>query len=35
VRFEVPFRTKSAEFHQRVLEHIRKAMGTAGNTGKM
>jgi nucleoside 2-deoxyribosyltransferase len=34
-RFEVPFRTKSAEFHQRVLEHIREAMGTAGNAGKM
>jgi len=25
-RFEVPFRTKPPEFHQRVLEHIRKAL---------
>jgi nucleoside 2-deoxyribosyltransferase len=24
--FEVPFRTKSAEFHQRLLEHIRKVL---------
>ena len=28
-RFEVPFRTKTAEFHQRVLEHIRKALRPA------
>jgi nucleoside 2-deoxyribosyltransferase len=37
-RFEVPFGTKSAEFHQRVLDHIRKALGNAGNlsnAGKM
>jgi nucleoside 2-deoxyribosyltransferase len=25
-RFEVPFRTKTADFHKRVLEHIRKAL---------
>ncbi len=25
-RFEVPFRTKTPEFHNRVLEHIRKAL---------
>ena len=25
-RFELPFRTATPEFHQRVLEHIRKAM---------
>jgi nucleoside 2-deoxyribosyltransferase len=37
-RFEVPFGTKSAEFHQRVLDHIRKALGNAdnlSNAGKM
>jgi len=25
-RFELPFRTKTAQFHKRMLEHIRKAL---------
>ena len=25
-RFEVPFKTKSSEFHKRLVEHIRKAL---------
>jgi nucleoside 2-deoxyribosyltransferase len=29
-RLEIPFRTTSAEFHQGVLEHIRKALGAIG-----
>jgi len=33
-RFEVPFRTKTAEFHQRVLEHIRKALRPARKKSK-
>jgi len=28
VRFEVPFRTKTAEFHKLVLDHVRKAVRT-------
>jgi nucleoside 2-deoxyribosyltransferase len=27
-RFEIPFRTKTPEFHQRALAHIRKALRT-------
>jgi nucleoside 2-deoxyribosyltransferase len=29
-RFEVPFRTKTSEFHQHVLAHIRKALRAPG-----
>lgn len=28
VRFEVPFRTKTAEFHKLVFDHVRKAVRT-------
>jgi nucleoside 2-deoxyribosyltransferase len=31
-RFELPFRTATPEFHQRVLEHIRKAMTGTGRS---
>ena len=34
-RCEVPFKTKPAEFHQRVLELIRKAVGNAGNASNL